>query len=135
MNLGGKFDTNDYAIDQTEILLDLYGRVIKLERGAAWEDDGAGGVIKPDNEIPIDVPAQTFFFGTYDDAERLLRTAPLGEKRENRYVLIGVPGANMQARDTFGIGLETYVIEFIRTDEDYQKLGEVIRLGNQQGNG
>ena len=132
MKLGGKFTINDYAIQQTEMLLDTEGIQIKLVRGAAWEDDGAGGVIKPDNELDVDVPVQTFFFCTYDDGERFIKTPILGDLRSNRYVLVGLPDANMEAKDTFTIDDEDYQIEFVRTEDNFQKLGEVIRLGGKR---
>lgn len=127
--LGGKFSENDYLLQQTTSFIALYGRDIQLVRGAVWEDDGAGGVIRPDDEPLQPVPLQRLFFGSYDDAERFIQTPPSGVQRTNMYVLVGLPNANIQAGDTFKIGTDEYKVEWIDTELTFQKLAEVIWLG------
>lgn len=132
MNLGGRFTTQEYLEQQSESLLALEGQMIALERDLEPVDDGAAGVISPDGP-PRTIAPQRFYFGEYADYVRLEKNAPVGIRRVGTYVIVGDKEANLKAGDRFTMGDDTYVVTFLHPDVKHEKLGEVKRLGEQEG--
>lgn len=131
MRGGGRFSELDYAARQSENLIEFYGReIVLIRKSYEAEDDGAGGVT-PGSDVEVNLAPQSLFFGEWSDYVNLQENPNMGLLRTGKYVLVGTLEADMEVGDRFVINEETYEIEFLHPDVQYEKQGTVIRLGNQ----
>lgn len=113
---------------QTENLIKVAGREIDLHRPSVLVDDGAGGKKRLDagsNKLGT----QRLYLGGVTSQGRGATTQPaefmmtsLGDKYKSYFVLIGMPGDNIEQDDYFFISGEKYVVLWPHGEVDqYQK--------------
>lgn len=137
MKVGGKFTTQQYMAQQNDMLLDLDGVFIKLQRKAALVDDGEGGVIRsvePEDERTV--AAQKFLFWEAAPVAHVARGANfqqvigMGQKITTSHVLVGKTDANIRQDDYFVHNGDEYVVMFVHPDRTEQTIAEVDRVAS-----
>jgi hypothetical protein len=113
-------------IQRTQSTADLIaqeGRSITLHRGAALVPDGAGGWVPGSGSDTI-VDQQNLFFtaSLYEPLE--LATSATGEALHEKFILIGMPDADIQEGDWLEFSNHKYVVNFIHADRSYQVKAE-----------
>lgn len=125
---------NDAQIKQTEHLIEEFGQDIALYRPETLVDDGAGGKMRTGNDTTF-APKRRYFAGITSvgrgattNPEKWMQT-DLGERFRSTHVLIGLPGDDIQAGDTFVVGKKTYKVLVINDASiDYETKAEVRHI-------
>lgn len=136
MKLGGKFTTQQYMGQQNNILLDLDGVLIKLQREPDLVDDGEGGVIRPDEEPEKTLGEQKFLFWESAPIAHVARGATfqqnigMGQRVTTTHILCGRTDANIRQNDYFTQNGYDYVVTYVHPDRTEQTIAEVERVGS-----
>jgi hypothetical protein len=138
MRLGGRFTEEDYQRQQTQLLLDWFGEAIVLKREPEYVDDGAGGVIRPD-DADTALDPQVFWFWEAAPVAHIARGSNfqqiigMGQRITTNYVLLGLPDADVLQDDEFDYGGYSYKVAFLHDDRRFQTIAEVERVGRPDG--
>jgi len=105
----------------TRDLIAQEGQSIVLTRPGAFQDDGAGGKLR--SGADTDLPAQQLFFSylVYEPQEMDLVT---GQTIYIKFVLIGMPDADITAGDYFWVDNKKHLIDNLTMHRDYERRAE-----------
>lgn len=105
-------------IQSTASLIEEDGMVVELLR-SVWEETASGGIRRGTSVLQD--PARRFFGAVTADPYRLLREE--GEQIVLRHVLIGMPGDDIQEKDTFEVGGRQFEIVDVAPDKTWETRG------------
>lgn len=124
------FSENDADRIQTKMLLE-YGqesvRGIALIRQGPPADDGAGGVIFP--EEPTTQDAKPRFFQATSGEPQFVTTSN-GQSVQVTHVLIGRWDDDIQSEDAFMLDGQRYEVIYVDPDKRFQVKAKVREIGN-----
>ena len=138
MKVGGKFSEEDYQCQQTQFLLDSFGEDITLKREPDFEDDGGGGLVRPDEEDSTK-PPQVFWFYEAAPIAHVARGTNfqeiinMGQRITTAFILLGLPDADIKQDDEFVRGEFEYKVVFVHDDRSFQTIAELERIGSGNG--
>lgn len=110
----------------TAQLIRRYGQDIALCRPAGWISDGAGGRTRSGTETLLP-SVRRFFSGTVPNNSFIVRLE--GERQVGRFVLIGMPGDDIQQGDFWVDGTTTYKVDYVHDHPPYEVRAEVVAIG------
>lgn len=120
-------------IRQTENLINVAGRDIQLRRPGVLIDDGAGGKQRA-GDPKVFRPVRRYFGGLTTEGRGATTrpeqwiTTSLGDKYREFFILIGLPGDDIQPGDFFLINGEQYDVLFGHGDVDQYQAKYTVGL-------
>jgi hypothetical protein len=109
-------------LQATKDLIEAEGQPIVLMRPAALQADGTGGFVTPlDQDAPL--ASQDLFFGLVQ-YEPLQLDYPTGQTIHVKFVLVGMPDADIQEGDWFTLYNKRYIVQKIAMTRGFEMRAE-----------
>jgi hypothetical protein len=110
----------------TQQLIRRYGRDIALIRPGSWVSDGAGGRVRSGDATYLP-PVRRFFSGSVQN--NVFTVNFQGERQNGRFVLLGLPGDDIQQGDFWEDGATQYRVTHVHDNPRYEVRAEVLGIG------
>lgn len=128
-----RYTVTEVLIQHTKDVIDQEGEMIALSRNA-FVADGAGG-FKEGSETPVVLPAVKRFVGAVAINVRSGNTRQYfqdesGERYQVKYVMLGMPGDDIQEGDFFTYRGELMKVADIHPDQTFEVRAQIIGWSN-----
>lgn len=119
--------TLDAQRDATRLLIEHEGREVALKRKPGYVPDGAGGRKRKTGAAQFQGTRLRFFSSVTSEGTYFLRD--VGERYEDRHVLIGLFDDDIQEHDTFELDGRNYEVVYVHPDRRYETRAVVYSYG------